>query len=350
MIARLLPLLIIFAIAAGTLPCFPEEVEVPKGVVYKTVDQATDTKARKAVADAFAGGSSKILLLCPSAIICGPGYWTMIKDDPAIQAADTIPSNFKIPNTTTGEVTTLTGGTFKDDAAKKALAGRLAADIGKQPLIRKLRPDELSLYWAIIPFDIQEPVYILEAGKKRFLLNLVADKDQFSLLWVDELSGISLGDGKAFAVANLILYQPDEVLTARLPGAKEFAVYVKQLEAVAADFFGASKTPESIQIVVAVRPGKQAHVWFISTKRAGDAKDFDPLRAKLEAVTPIAVRGGPIAFAISAKIAGGDGDNAPDVKDFKPPIPKEWTDATRDAQSDIPVPDGFLDAVWPASK
>ncbi len=46
-----------------------EDVEVPKGVVYKTVDQATDQKARKSVVDAFAGGGPNILLLCTSSIV-----------------------------------------------------------------------------------------------------------------------------------------------------------------------------------------------------------------------------------------------------------------------------------------
>ncbi len=39
MITRLFLLLLVFAIATGTVRCLSEDVEVPKGVVYKTVDQ-----------------------------------------------------------------------------------------------------------------------------------------------------------------------------------------------------------------------------------------------------------------------------------------------------------------------
>ncbi len=136
----------------------------------------------------------------------------------------------------TGEITILTGATFKGRAWEGACPGRLAADIGKAPVIRKLGPDELSLYWAMIPFDIQEPIYILEAGDKRFLLNLIADKDKFSVMWVDELSKIRIESPKAFNVTNILLYQPDDILATRLSGATELAGYIKQLQAVAGDF------------------------------------------------------------------------------------------------------------------
>jgi hypothetical protein len=63
-------------------------------------------------------------------------------------------------------------------------------------------------------------------------------------------------------------------------------------------------------------------------------------------VTPIEVYHGPVVFAISTKIAGGDGKiYTPD--DY--PIPREWQDAAKNHKGQLVIPDGFLDLVWPES-
>ena len=80
---------------------------------------------------------------------------------------------------------------------------------------------------------------------------------------------------------------------------------------------------------MAIRPGQGSRVWFVSTTRPAPDKEREPLRKKLEAVVPCTVHDGPVAFALSAKLAGGDGKNPKDSKDYKPPIPKEWADAAK---------------------
>ncbi len=124
------------------------------------------------------------------------------------------------------------------------------------------------------------------------------------------------------------------------------------MQAVAGDFYATARTPDTLHIVVALRPGSQSRVWFVSSTRAGDAKDLDPLRKKLEAVTPMEVKQGPVAFVISTKIAGGGAETEKpvDAKDYQPSIPREWTDAARGVKTKIVLPDGFLDLAWPAAK
>lgn len=72
----------------------------------------------------------------------------------------------------------------------QALALCFATDVGKSPVIRKLNEKELNVYWSMIPFDIEEPVYVLEAGSKRFLLDLKKDEKTagYYAFWIDELS------------------------------------------------------------------------------------------------------------------------------------------------------------------
>ncbi|MEP6668062.1 MAG: hypothetical protein ABJF10_02855 [Chthoniobacter sp.] len=149
-----------------------------------------------------------------------------------------------------------------------------------------------------------------------------------------------------FKTERLSLYQPDEVLRARLTSTESLAEYFKKLEAVCTDFFATATEPETLHIVVAVKPGKQARFWFVSSTREDD-KGLEPLRQKLEAVPPLEVFAGPLAFAISARIAGGDGKNGFKDKNVGPPIPKEWAEAVKGAKSPVQVPDGFLAAAWP---
>ncbi len=151
---------------------------------------------------------------------------------------------------------------------------------------------------------------------------------------------------EGFETENIILYQPNEVLQARVGEVSDLANYIKELQELCTEFFASTKTPETLHVVVAVRPGKRSRVWLVSsTDPAPDARRA-ALRQKLEAMPPCDVYHGPVAFAISAKIAGGDGKNPEASKDLAPPIPKEWQDAANGNES-LVVPDGFLDLIWP---
>jgi hypothetical protein len=100
--------------------------------------------------------------------------------------------------------------------------------------------------------------------------------------------------------------------------------------------------PETLNIIVAVRPGKRSRIWFVSS-RPTDTPQRQALRRKLEAVPPCEVRGGPVAFALLGKVAGGDGRSLK-----KRLMPKEWEDAVKGEE--LLIPDGILDIVWPAHK
>jgi hypothetical protein len=155
---------------------------------------------------------------------------------------------------------------------------------------------------------------------------------------------------KGFVTDDIMLYQPNEVLAQRLPGADQFAAYIKQLQAALTDYYAGDKTAEKLQTVIALRSGNRSRVWFVSSLHSGKNPIFDTLRQTLEAIKPVDVKGGTIAFVISGSIAGGDGKNTHSDKDDQPPIPREWQEAAKDLKRPILVPDGFLDAVWPDKK
>jgi TonB family protein len=144
-----------------------------------------------------------------------------------------------------------------------------------------------------------------------------------------------------FETTNIVLYQPDEVVKKRLPGAGHLATYLEKLQSAAAETFGDTTKADVLDIVVAVRPGGKSRVWLSGSNL--DTKTLQSLREKLEAIPPVQVTDGPVAFAISGKIAGG----TPASEEV--PMPQEWQDAVKKLPQPVVIPDGLLDAVWPAN-
>jgi hypothetical protein len=137
------------------------------------------------------------------------------------------------------------------------------------------------------------------------------------------------------------LYQPDAQMRARLGSAEGLVAHIKRLKAAGAAFFASEQTPESLDVVVGVKPGKKVKVWFVSSRRGSEDKALIVLRKKLEAVPPCAVHGGPIVFALNWTIAGAT--PTPKQKGESPyPIPQEW----RNAGTNLSIPDGVFERIW----
>jgi len=155
----------------------------------------------------------------------------------------------------------------------------------------------------------------------------------------------------SFQVDHIAVYQSPEVLLRRLPDSAAFGAYIERLRQVAGHFFAGSTEPEALSIVVEIHPGRRSRVWFLSSKRAGDAPELGPLRTLLEAVEPVDVREGPAAFAIVASVAGGDPRSPAGDRQAPPPIPREWRDLLAEAAAGVPYgTDAFLEAVWRSAR
>jgi hypothetical protein len=152
---------------------------------------------------------------------------------------------------------------------------------------------------------------------------------------------VALAAPPGFETQNIVLYQPNDVLEERLPDVTKLADYIKRLQDVCQKFFAATTSPETLDIVVAVRPGRQSRIWFVSSVQPTPDAKRKSLRKNLENVTPCDVTSGSIAFAIAAKIAGGDGTERTDI-----PMPLEWQKAAA-RKGNVIIPDGVLDSVWP---
>jgi|GEM_PF-824097 len=166
----------------------------------------------------------------------------------------------------------------------------------------------------------------------------------FAIAWCVTASAVE--PAKGFATASLnIGYMPDAELGRRVT-VPELTGYIKKLEAECTGFFASTNTPENLDIVVAVKPGKVSRVWFISSRIPLAAEKRDQLRAKLEGVAAPDVSGGAIAFAIEGKVAGGDPKSP--KKTGAPPVPAGWKDALTKQDHAMQF-DEMLATVWPDS-
>jgi len=151
-----------------------------------------------------------------------------------------------------------------------------------------------------------------------------------------------------FKMQRVVVYQPNDIVTARLAANERTKAYVEELQEVTHNFFVGDATPETLSIVVVTRPGRRSRVWFVSSRRKGSSPDLEPLRRLLERVPPLEVRGGPVILGFTGLIAGGDGKDRPVGADYRNPIPDEWAAAARAAKDPPPVAsDAYIDLVWP---
>lgn len=145
---------------------------------------------------------------------------------------------------------------------------------------------------------------------------------------------------------SIMLYQEETTLRERAVDVAKLGEFVKKIETACTEFFANADKPESLNVVVAVKPGKKSRFWFISSFRK-DQKALEPLRKKLEAIPAFQINRGPIVFALNGLIAGGDGQKKGNEDEPKLAIPDEWKEAAKSVKKDIEVPDGFLELVWP---
>ena len=146
-------------------------------------------------------------------------------------------------------------------------------------------------------------------------------------------------------------YQSRDVLIRRMPPAEAVSRYLADLKDVAHNFFVGDSTPETLHIVVVVRPGLRSRIWLVSSIRPGNSPDLEPLHKLLLAVKPLDVKEGPALLALSGTVAGGDGSEPLEGDAYRNPVPAQWRELAK-ALPDPPAysTDAFIDLLWPDDK
>lgn len=154
-----------------------EKINIPKGVVYKYCDKEIVEKAKLLINNSISDSSNYSLL--DNILIVGPVLWTRFKDIETLKKIEGGNTSFHVDNTV------LTGKMTQDVEDTKKVWAEFRKEVkGKSYSIRKLNEKELTYYWSIISFDIDEPLLIVETKEHKYILNIL--KDSLKLMWLDE--------------------------------------------------------------------------------------------------------------------------------------------------------------------
>jgi len=147
----------------------------------------------------------------------------------------------------------------------------------------------------------------------------------FGITWKWAAVQDDLDDETGFKTTSIVLYQPEVVVQDRLTHVEELASFINQIKTICREFFAGVTTPETVDLVLAIKPQRRFKVWFVSTRRSEDPQ-LDSLRRQVELAEPPEVRNGLVICGIRGTIANAKRTISP-APTFQPPIPREWKEA-----------------------
>jgi hypothetical protein len=166
-----------------------DSMVIPKGVVYKKKTAEINNKARNLLLQEL-NINTVTYSLFDGTVFMGPRLWNRYKSNEAIGKIKEGNVQFHVP--VTDPVTKkqsqqiLNGKLLQTKEDFKTVWKQIVTDIGTAvPVIRKMNEKELNYYWAIINFDIEEPVYVVETAGFNLLVQFVADK--MNVFWIEEM-------------------------------------------------------------------------------------------------------------------------------------------------------------------
>lgn len=162
--------------------------QIPTGVHYKKAPDAVNKLALAKLQKFYSSTMDNPADdgLGDQALICGPMLWGQLKNGAPNDLQNATKAKFIFPGISTGNA--LEGRVLKSQYSQSAiwLAMLLLKDKWKvEPTIREANPDEIKYYWAIISYDIEEPLYIADYGKAQALFNFNSDAKDPKVFFVD---------------------------------------------------------------------------------------------------------------------------------------------------------------------
>ncbi|PYP90807.1 MAG: hypothetical protein DMG65_09875 [Candidatus Angelobacter sp. Gp1-AA117] len=178
----------VFFCLAMSCIAFPQspdtKLDIPAGVKYKFASDEVNAAVKAVLEKALAGDQAVLKHLLSQSAVCGPMLWQTLKPVAGPVLLNTKPMTM-IVATPAGVVTE--GRGLASDEARQAFWVALT---GKYPQlasakVRKAKANEITYYWATIPFDIEEPFFAIEAGRDVFIAQIAHDKTKTALFWID---------------------------------------------------------------------------------------------------------------------------------------------------------------------
>jgi hypothetical protein len=165
-----------------------DSLVIPKGVVYKKAGDELNNEIKELFLKELSA-TTVTYSLFKGVVFCGPQLWQRYKKNEKIAAIQQGNVTFHVPLfDDAGKVTKtvlLEGKLIQQTNDFKLIWDEIIKDFSTSPVkIRKLTPRELSYYWSIISFDIQEPIFVAENNSYKIILDSGGQK---KLIFMEQL-------------------------------------------------------------------------------------------------------------------------------------------------------------------
>lgn len=190
-------LISIFFVLVVSCHAAVDSLIIPEGVRYRRASENVNDAALQNLnkwyrPDLARADISRLFL--DSVLICGPFLWKELSHDESLAKLEYGRMSFHMPIVdSVGKITQMNkaeGKLFQSPEEQwifwRAFQKRTEfADLK----IRRLAPEELAAFWSMIPFDIEEPIFIVESPSNKTLV-LFTGSDNPRIMWIDEFREI----------------------------------------------------------------------------------------------------------------------------------------------------------------
>ncbi len=161
--------------------------EIPPGIRYIKAPDELNMKVQKKLEQVFSQTPVKLDDLFGPRIVCGPIPWNQFKGQEPFRNLKIAKVDFVL-----GGQQSLEGAFFQTGDQISAFCRAMEKYLGPGPFkIRKPNADELKIYWAMIPYDITEPIFVADNKDHKLLTHFTDDTK--TLIWIGDLQGMRLG-------------------------------------------------------------------------------------------------------------------------------------------------------------
>jgi hypothetical protein len=171
----ILSMLILAGCATSTTQSESNRLPAPPGVVYKKADPQLTQKAVHVLQAALDPNNSEAHFL-GEAVACGPYLWKQIVDEGLIDANVGVPLTIMVP--VSGQNIRMEGRVVRPQSATARLEAYVKSKLMEDGgvMVRDPNDKELAMYWSMIPYDIEEPIFVLVSKNHKFLVDF-SDSD-----------------------------------------------------------------------------------------------------------------------------------------------------------------------------
>ena len=162
--------------------------EIPSGVRYKKAPDAVNDLAKGNLEKALTSDSVPANFFGEVTVV-GPMLWKSLKPTADEVMLATMPVALIIPGPQSVSAEGKRVRTENERISFWKLFRSKYPDI-KSAKVRKGNAQEISYYWATIPFDIEEPFWVIEAGPDRFVAHFRVVEEKPVLFWIDRVDDL----------------------------------------------------------------------------------------------------------------------------------------------------------------